>query len=72
MKRAASATPSGTKPSLPATLATSTITATPEVTERIRARAYELYEQRGRVDGFAEQDWLQAEIEFLSRNALAA
>ena len=33
--------------------------------ERIRRRAYELYEQRGRVDGFALDDWLQAEGEIL-------
>ena len=31
--------------------------------ERIRLRAYELYEQRGRIDGFALDDWLQAEAE---------
>ncbi len=31
--------------------------------ERIRRRAYELYEQRGRVDGLALDDWLQAESE---------
>ena len=29
--------------------------------EKIRRRAYELYEQRGRGDGFALDDWLQAE-----------
>ena len=34
--------------------------------ESIRRRAYELYEQRGRQDGFHEQDWLQAESEILS------
>ena len=33
--------------------------------ERIRRRAYVLYEQRGRVDGFALDDWLQAEGEIL-------
>jgi Protein of unknown function (DUF2934) len=27
--------------------------------------ASELYEQRGRVDGFAVEDWLQAETEIL-------
>ena len=27
--------------------------------EKIRLRAYELYEERGRVDGFALGDWLQ-------------
>jgi hypothetical protein len=30
---------------------------------RIAARAYELYENRGRSDGHADQDWLQAERE---------
>jgi DUF2934 family protein len=29
----------------------------------IRARAYELYEQRGRQDGQAQTDWFQAEAE---------
>jgi Protein of unknown function (DUF2934) len=33
--------------------------------ERIRRRAYALYEQRDRVDGFALDDWLQAEGEIL-------
>lgn len=33
------------------------------VEERIRYRAYELYEQRGRYDGAADQDWLRAEAE---------
>jgi DUF2934 family protein len=33
--------------------------------EHIRRRAYELYEQRGRVDGFPLDDWLQAEGEIL-------
>jgi DUF2934 family protein len=37
-----------------------------ELQERIRLRAYELYEQRGRVDGFAEEDWAQAEREVLA------
>jgi hypothetical protein len=31
--------------------------------ENVRARAYELYEVRGRMDGHAEEDWLQAESE---------
>ena len=35
--------------------------------EHIRQRAYELYEQRGRCDGFAEEDWLQAESELRGR-----
>ena len=36
-----------------------------EIEERIRRRAYELYEQRGRVDEFALDDLLQAEHELL-------
>ena len=32
---------------------------------KIRVRAYELYEQRGRIDGHASDDWLQAEAEVL-------
>ena len=35
------------------------------IEERIRRRAHELYEQRGRVDGFALDDWLQAEAEIM-------
>ena len=31
--------------------------------ERIRCRAYELYEQRGREDGHDLVDWFQAESE---------
>jgi hypothetical protein len=30
----------------------------------IRQRAYALYEQRGKEDGFDLDDWLQAEAEF--------
>jgi hypothetical protein len=33
----------------------------------IRARAYEIYERRGRYDGYAQDDWLQAEAEVVSR-----
>jgi len=34
-----------------------------DATPQIASRAYELYEQRGRRDGHADQDWLQAERE---------
>jgi H+-transporting ATPase len=34
-----------------------------DLTPQIAKRAYELYEQRGRQDGRAVQDWLQAERE---------
>lgn len=35
--------------------------------EEIAIRSYELYLQRGAVDGFHEQDWLQAEAELLAK-----
>ena len=33
--------------------------------DKIRDRAFELYEQRGREDGHELDDWLQAEAEVL-------
>jgi hypothetical protein len=38
--------------------------------EEIRRRAYELYELRGREDGFAEEDWARAEHEVRDRRGL--
>lgn len=44
-----------------------------EVEEQIRQRAYQLYEERGRLDGNAMEGWLIAEGEVLgSRRAKAA
>ena len=40
--------------------------------EQIRRRAYELYEQRGRGDGFALDDWLQAESDLAESKAKRA
>jgi len=34
-----------------------------DLTPQIATRAYELYEQEGRHDGHAVQDWMQAEQE---------
>jgi hypothetical protein len=34
---------------------------------QIRQRAYELYVERGRVDGFENEDWLKAELEIRGR-----
>ena len=34
-----------------------------ELQDQIRARAYQLYEERGRDDGHDLDDWLQAEAE---------
>lgn len=47
-------------------------TASPsELQERIRRRAYELYEQRGREVGHELDDWLQAESEVTKPKAKA-
>ncbi|HVV15628.1 MAG TPA: DUF2934 domain-containing protein [Polyangia bacterium] len=35
--------------------------------DEIAKRSYELYLQRGGIDGYHEQDWLQAEAELSSR-----
>ena len=39
----------------------------PGIEEEIRRRAYELYEQRGRQEGFQDEDWSRAETEILAR-----
>jgi hypothetical protein len=36
--------------------------------EKIRTRAYQLYESRGGEPGQEERDWLRAEQEILNRN----
>ena len=38
-----------------------------EIEREIRRRAYELFEERGRREGFAHEDWARAEAEVLSR-----
>lgn len=38
-----------------------------ELQEKIRRRAYELYQARGREDGHDAEDWLQAEAELSSQ-----
>jgi hypothetical protein len=42
---------------------------TPEQLEQIRARAYELFEQRGGEPGHDVEDWLQAEAEVTQHRA---
>jgi hypothetical protein len=39
----------------------------PLLEKEVQVRAYELYKQRGKGQGFAVQDWLEAETEVLSR-----
>jgi hypothetical protein len=43
-----------------------------DIEAAIRVRAYELYAQRGYVEGFEEEDWLTAEREVLARRAHSA
>ncbi len=38
-----------------------------KIEEEIRIRAYELFEQRGRQQGFHDEDWAQAEAEVLAK-----
>lgn len=42
------------------------------VEREIQIRAYELYEERGKGQGFALKDWLQAEAEVLARCSRAS
>ena len=42
------------------------------IDQRIRQRAYELYVQRGRLDGHDLDDWLQAECEIKATEENAA
>jgi len=54
------------------TTAQPTTESTSEVQEKIRRRAYELYEERGRDDGHDLEDWLQAESEVNRQKAKTA
>ncbi len=38
----------------------------PLLEKKVQVRAYELYEQRGRGQGFALRDWVEAEAEVLA------
>ena len=53
-------------PTAPQTTESST-----DLTEQVRCRAYELYEQRGREDGHELDDWLRAESEIAHQGAKA-
>jgi len=43
-------------------------TPTPDLEEQIRVRAYEIWEENGRLEGTEEDDWKQAEREIQARN----
>ena len=53
-----------------------TTDSSPSRQEQVRGRAYEIYEQRGREDGYDLDDWLQAESnivqQFRRRKTMAA
>lgn len=36
-----------------------------DIVDKIRARAYQIYLERGQASGFAEDDWLKAEQKML-------
>jgi len=40
----------------------------PGIHDEIRARAYELYQERGGQHGFDQEDWQRAETEILARH----
>ena len=40
----------------------------PGIEDEIRQRAYELYEERGRHEGFHKEDWTRAETEILAKH----
>ena len=43
-----------------------------DIEAAIRVRAYELYAQRGYIEGFEKEDWLTAEREVLARRVQSA
>jgi hypothetical protein len=43
-----------------------------DLQEQVRRRAFELYEQRGREEGHELDDWLQAELEIVRKQAKGA
>jgi hypothetical protein len=47
---------------------TTAISEPPPSQDEIRERAYQLYEDRGREDGRAQQDWLKAEHQVLNQH----
>jgi hypothetical protein len=67
LQTAAAAAKPAREPELPASL----LITEPQL-EQIRERAYQLYEERGRIEGFAEEDWLQAEAEILMKSGKLA
>ena len=61
----------GAAPAIVSTEVITAATVSPSVEEQIRARAYELYLQRGNTGGSPEQDWLRAVEEIGGRSRTA-
>lgn len=38
--------------------------------EQIRCRAYQVYEERGKIDGHDLEDWLRAEMEIMTHQVM--
>jgi hypothetical protein len=53
---------------LPSNSDASPLGTNPKIRERVELRAYEIYELRSHEHASAEQDWLRAEAEVLSRS----
>jgi hypothetical protein len=73
--RRASATSSTTRSKKAAAKAlenTALVQSKGNVEELIRLRAYQLFEERGRRDGFDIDDWLRAEVEVTGAQAQSA
>lgn len=58
------------KPTPPSTI--QTVESENELVDRIRLRAYELYQQCGSEDGHELDHWLQAESEIVQKKTQAA
>jgi hypothetical protein len=41
-----------------------------DLQEEVRRRAYQIYEERGMLNGFELEDWLEAEAEVLDRQRM--
>ena len=43
---------------------------TDEIQQRVRERAYQLFESRGCAHGFHDQDWIEAELQIRRENGI--
>ena len=64
---ASSVTPIGPAGNVRETQGRRFVLADVRIEEEIRIRAYELFEQRGRQEGFHDEDWARAEAEVVAK-----